>query len=456
MTETPARSPEDTPAAPPRWPPWRAYDDAVAKLGGGAPQVRFEACGPSTMAFIAHFFISVHWAHGVRPRALRRRELDVTVACDGEEAPKRRASWPPSRVAAASDAIVDAPPAGAMVLSQCEYHFFPLRSGAAAVVLFKRAVPRSTGATMSAVRRAGNAATLVLAATAPLRCAVRRLSKPRVVAVAVLPLAALREAARRGEDTRQVRTLQLDVLACPRHLQLASTAQLLQLFERHCAEPGEEFAAVTSRPRPACASLTDALRHLACGRSGGGDVAGVRDEHGRNFARIGSVCVSVSLDYVRGTSDGGGYDGPERMRVLSAPGLRPAKALLANHWICSHQNVYTIVTPEERAALSPEQLAARTPRLFCYFKCAFYPSIVALHMLLGLTMRLTAAATCSYGLLGGGAARVGVHFFGQQRGESPQADEFRYGGRILTDNRGYVDVAAPADMEAGKRHGSCA
>ena len=312
---------------PHRWPPWRAYGDAVSHLGG-APVVRFEECGASSRAFIGHLFVSVHWAHGrVRPRALRRREVDVSVACDCEEAPKRVSAVSCEQheqthvqtAPTSSDALgALQPPAGAMVLSRCEYHFFPLRSGAAAVVLFKRAVPRSTRSTMTGMRRAGNAATLVLAAIAPLRFAVRRLSKPRTVAVAVLPLATLREAARRGEDTGRLRTLLLDLLAVPPPWQLSSTDDLLNLFEQHCAEPGEELAATPTRG--ACATLSDALRRLACGQSG---VDG--DQFSRTLAKIGRVCVSVSLDFARGTTDDGRYNGPPQMVVLSAGRVRHAR-----------------------------------------------------------------------------------------------------------------------------------
>jgi hypothetical protein len=64
-----------------------------------------------------------------------------------------------------------------------------------------------------------------------------------------------------------------------------------------------------------------------------------------------------------------------------------------------------------------------------------------------------------YGLLGGGASNAAVHLFGQRRHDDDDAvssadaaehddDEFRYGGRFITDARGYIDVPAPEDMQA--------
>jgi hypothetical protein len=51
-----------------------------------------------------------------------------------------------------------------------------------------------------------------------------------------------------------------------------------------------------------------------------------------------------------------------------------------------------------------------------------------------------------------------VHLFGQRRHDDDDAvsgaeaehddDEFRYGGRFITDARGYIDVPAPEDMQA--------
>jgi hypothetical protein len=93
--------------------------------------------------------------------------------------------------------------------------------------------------------------------------------------------------------------------------------------------------------------------------------------------------------------------------------------------VCSHNNIFCVLTAEERATLSPAELALRTPRLYSYY---------------------------GYGLLGGGAAHAAVHLFGQRRDATPETDVFRYGGRFVTDERGCIEVAAPEDMQGVAGH----
>jgi hypothetical protein len=380
----------DAAATPSHWPPWHAYREAAQPERTGAPDVAFvrpsgDAGGSGGgRAFIALLRVNVLWASGLYPRALRRRELDVSVACDCDEAPKRRGAF----IARSSGAAESPPPPpelppppGAMFFDGAEYMFFPLHSSACALVLFKRVVPRSTGRAMTAVRRAGNAATLLLTATAPLRAAVRRFTKPRTVAVAVLPLALLRAHAARGVDVTQLQTLRLTLYALPRHHQLASADTLVALFERamaHDAARAADGDAARSNAPNACSRFTAMLQRRLSG------VMGTRDEVRKAAAPditsecelLGAVWISASVEYLRGTRDGGGYEGPARLVVAPSSKAVVAKkpqlvlaSQLANHWVCSHQNVYCVLNAEQRAALAPQEREERTPRLYCFFGC---------------------------------------------------------------------------------------
>jgi hypothetical protein len=391
----------DAAVAPQRWPPWHAYHEAAQPERTGAPDVSFvrPGSGDGGRAFIALLRVNVLWASGLYPRALRRRELDVSVACDCDEAPKRRGAFIAGGGGDAESSPSELPPPpGAMRFDGAAYMFFPLRSNACALVLFKRVVPRSTGRAMSAVRRAGNAATLLLTAAAPLRAAARRFTKPRTIAVAVLPLALLREHAARGVDVAQPQTMRLPLYSLPRHHQLASADKLVALFERAMARDGTTLAdgdaARTGAPTAFgrfAAMVQRRVSSLLVGTRGD-------DEHkpAPNITSecqlAGAVCISASVEYLRGTHDGGGYEGPARLVVT--PRIKKAKpqlvlaSQLANHWVCSHQNVYCVLSDEQRAALAPQERDEHTPRLYCWFGCV-------VHLCSSVHLRAFAAAAAS-------------------------------------------------------------
>jgi hypothetical protein len=328
-----------------RWPPWQAYRDAAQPATTGAPDVEFVSrAGASRRPFLAMQRIHVLWVSGLYPRALRRRALDVTVAHDGEAAPKRRGVTLPAATASArarrdasghaessasgavdaADVDVTAAPTGAMVSAGARYNVVALRSTAVTAILLKRSVPLAHRAAAKNVRRAGNVASLLLAATAPLRASVRWLVKPRTVAAAVLPMATLRELAQGDGATPQLHTLQLPVFTLPRGMHLATTGALTQYLEsRQEDAPGANTAADTSR-----IARIGAFIRRRCGGA-------MRDEaSAAKRPVIGIVCVRASLQYLRGTTDDGAYDGPERIVVKSVPkGPKPVNRLVANHWV---------------------------------------------------------------------------------------------------------------------------
>jgi hypothetical protein len=218
-------------------------------------------------------------------------------------------------------------------------------------------------------------------------------------------------------------------------MHLATTARLTEYLEAREEEaPGAGTAAEASRS----ARFGAFMRR----RFGGAQ----RDEAlAAKRPVIGLVCVRASLQYLRGSTDDGGYEGPERIVVKSVPkGPKAVNRLVANHWVrllapmlivrpskragsqvCSHNNIFCVLTQQERETLSPAELALRTPRLYSYY---------------------------GYGLLGGGAAHAAVHLFGQRRDATPETDVFRYGGRFVTDERGYIEIAAPEDMQGVAGH----
>ena len=348
-----------------RWPPWQAYSSHAPST---APAVEFVSAGGSRRAFVSVVSLELASVRGLHARLLRRRALDVTVACDGEELPKRRGA--PSAPAADGSPQVDFPDA--------RFTFFVTRSDAACVVLFKRAVPQAHRRTLEAVRRAGNAATLLLTLTAPLRAAVRRFVKPRTVAVAVVPLEDLRHG---GEQS-----FQLPVLAVPHGMQLAPTARIV-----------------------------DSLQHQRDAAAPSSSV----------WQTIGAVVVGTAMRAVVVGVDDGSFAGPEVLRVQRGP-LQQMRAPLANHWVCAHRNVYSTLAPEERASLTPDELALYAPRLVSWF---------------------------GYGALGiTGGANSAVHVFGQRRTMSAEADPFLYGGRFVTDAAGYLEIEAPEDMQQTAGH----
>jgi hypothetical protein len=268
----------------------------------GAPAVAFASAGESRRAFVAIVTLQLSSVSGLHPRLVRRRALDATVACDGEELPKRRGS--PTTTSTVGEPLVTFPDA--------RFTFFVTRSGAMCVLLFKRAVPQAHRRTLAVVRSTGNAATLFLTLTAPLRALVRRFVKPRTVAAAVVPLAALRHG---GEQA-----MQLTVLAVPHRLQREPTPRILASLERDGSS----------------SSLA--------------------------WPPVGVANVSARRCEVLGVDDGA-YEGPEVLQVQH----RAAQQLLANHWVCAHRNIYTSLVPEERTALKPEELMLRTPRLYSWF-----------------------------------------------------------------------------------------
>lgn len=293
----------------PRWPPWQAYGSLSA---AGAPAVAFASAGESRRAFVAIVTLQLSSVSGIHPRLVRRRALDATVACDGEELPKRRGS---PTTSTAGEPLVTFPGA--------RFTFFVTRSGAMCVVLFKRAVPQAHRRTLAVVRKTGNAATLLLTLTAPLRALVRRFVKPRTVAVAVVPLAALRHG---GEQV-----MRLTVLEVPHGLQLEPTARILASLARQ--RDGSSSSLV--------------------------------------WPSVGVADVSARRCEVLG--DDGGYEGPEELQVqhraaqLQHRTAQLLRAPMANHWVCAHRNIYSALLPEERAELRPEELMLRTPRLYSWF-----------------------------------------------------------------------------------------
>jgi hypothetical protein len=325
-----------------RWPPWQAYRDAAQPATTGAPDVEFVSrAGASRRPLLAHQRIHVLWVSGLYPRALRRRALDVTVAHDGEAAPKRRGVTLPTAAATvrarrdasgesasgavdAADVDVAAAPPGAMVFAGARYNVVALRSTAVTAILLKRSVPLAHRRAAKNVRRAGNVASLLLAATAPLRASVRLLVKPHTVAAAVLPMATLRELAQGDGDAPQLHTLQLPLFTLPRSMHLATTARLTGYLEsREEDAPGAGTAADASR-----SARIGAFMRRCCGGA-------QRDEApAAKRPVIGIVCVRASLQYLRGTTDDGAYDGPERIVVKSVPkGPKAVNRLVANHWV---------------------------------------------------------------------------------------------------------------------------
>ena len=286
----------------PRWPPWQTYAPSAAN----APRLAFVSAGASRRAFVDSVAVELSSVRGLSPRLLRRRALDVTVACDGEELPKRRGSPGPPTADGAPQVF----------FSDARFAFFLTRSSAPCVVLFKRAVPQAHRRTLAVVRRGGNAATLLLTLTAPLRAAVRRVVKPRTIAVAVVPLGALRHV---GEQT-----FRLPVLAVPRDVQLEPTARILACLQRQ--------------------------HDAACSA----------------WHSVGVVDVSAKRSRVAGVDDGS-YEGPEVLQVQRTAVASQLRAPLANHWVCAHRNMYCSLAPEERGTLAPDALALRAPRLVSWF-----------------------------------------------------------------------------------------
>ena len=289
----------------PRWPPWRAYSSSAPST---APKVEFVSAGGSRRAFISVVSLELSSVRGLHTRLLRRRALDVTVACDGEELPKRRGT--PSAPAADGAPLV--------AFLDARFTFFVTRSDATCVVLFKRAVPQAHRRTLEVVRRTGNAATLLLTLTAPLRAAVRRFVKPRTIAVAVVPLDNLRHG---GE-----RSIQLPVLAVPRDMQLGPTARIINSLQHQ-----RDAAAASSFSWPT----------------------------------LGAVTVTVQRNTITGVDDGS-FAGPEVLRVQHGA-LQQIRGPLANHWVCAHRNVYSTLMTEERISLTPDELEIRAPRLVSWF-----------------------------------------------------------------------------------------
>jgi hypothetical protein len=159
---------------------------------------------------------------------------------------------------------------------------------------------------------------------------------------------------------------------------------------------------------------------------------------------VGTVCLRIALEYLRSTRDDGGYEGPERLQVRAQPrGVSVVGKAFANHWLCAHNNVFCTLSAAERAALSPEERAERTPRLHAWFGCVSAAAI---------KLQRSCACLRRYGLLAGGAAGAAVHIFGQRRDGLEATDVFRYGGRFETDRRGFLDLPAPADMQAVAGH----